>query len=140
MSTGAPAALASTVTASALASAHAEVAYHWFAAKDSGRALVASIDAGLAAERAFALSEARSQFDRALRLWWEAPNARALAQVDLVDLYRRACAHADGAVDPVLEEVVEARRAQAKGDVGGIREHAKAGERPERAQPRPQRR
>ncbi len=79
-----------TVTASALASAHAEVAYHWFAAKDFGRALVASIEAGLAAERAFALPEARSQFDRAVRLWSEAPNARALAPLDLVDLYRHA--------------------------------------------------
>jgi len=79
-----------TVTASALASAHAEVAYHWFAARDLGRALLASIDAGLAAERAFALPEARSQFDRAIRLWREAPSARELAQLDLVDLYRRA--------------------------------------------------
>ncbi len=73
---------------SALASAHAEVAYHWFSARDLGRALVASIDAGLAAERAFALPEARSQFERAVRLWSEAPNARAMAQLDLVDLYR----------------------------------------------------
>jgi tetratricopeptide (TPR) repeat protein len=94
-------ATATTVTASALASAHAEVAYHWFSARDFGRALIASIDAGLAAERAFALPEARSQFERAIHLWSEAPNARALAQLDLVDLYRHAAELAYMIGDPV---------------------------------------
>lgn len=112
------------VTPSAVASARAEVAYHWFAARDAGRALVASCQAGLAAEDAFALPEARSQYERALGLWWEAPSARAEAPLDLVELYRRAgeMAYMLGDCDAALAVV---RRGIAAADA--LREPRRAG-------------
>jgi tetratricopeptide (TPR) repeat protein len=47
----------------------AELAWHWYAAHDLERALPAAIDAGVAAERAYAFAEAQRQFERALELW-----------------------------------------------------------------------
>ena len=79
-----------TFTASTLAAAHAELAVHWVGARDKGRALLATIDAGLAAERAWGFAEARGHYERALTLWWEAPAARVQAALTLVQLLRRA--------------------------------------------------
>jgi DNA-binding CsgD family transcriptional regulator/tetratricopeptide (TPR) repeat protein len=42
------------------------LAYHWYAAHDLGRALLASVRAGHAAEAAFALAEAADHYERAL--------------------------------------------------------------------------
>jgi DNA-binding CsgD family transcriptional regulator/tetratricopeptide (TPR) repeat protein len=67
-----------------------ELAHHRFAARDLERALVAAIRAGLAAERVFALAEARRHFERAIDLWYDAPGAHAHAALDLVDLHRHA--------------------------------------------------
>jgi DNA-binding CsgD family transcriptional regulator len=47
----------------------AELAWHWSAAHDLERALPAAVEAGLAAERAYAFAEAQTQFERALELW-----------------------------------------------------------------------
>ncbi|HYN18339.1 MAG TPA: AAA family ATPase, partial [Actinomycetes bacterium] len=47
----------------------AELAWHWYAAHDLDRALPAAVEAGLAAERAYAFAEAQRQFERALELW-----------------------------------------------------------------------
>jgi DNA-binding CsgD family transcriptional regulator/tetratricopeptide (TPR) repeat protein len=47
----------------------AELAWHWYAAHDLERALPAAIEAGKAAERAYAFAEAQRQFERALELW-----------------------------------------------------------------------
>src|SRR5262249_57436561 len=44
------------------------LAYHWYAAHDLGRALLASVQAGQAAEAAFALAEAGGRYARALEL------------------------------------------------------------------------
>ena len=47
----------------------AELAYHWVAANDRGRAVPALVGAGLAAERVYAFADARRQFEQALQLW-----------------------------------------------------------------------
>jgi DNA-binding CsgD family transcriptional regulator len=68
----------------------ARVAHHRLAAGQSGPALVASAHAGLAAERIVAPVDARAHFERAARLWHEAPDAHAESPLDLAGLYRHA--------------------------------------------------
>jgi DNA-binding CsgD family transcriptional regulator/tetratricopeptide (TPR) repeat protein len=108
-----PAELASTVAAE-----QAELAHHWAAAGDPDRALVAAVRAGFAAERAFAMPEARRHFEHALQLWWRAPDAREQTGVDLVELYRHAAETActTGDVDDALAHV---RRAIAEAGPSG---------------------
>ena len=55
----------------------AEIADHWRAAGDARRALAATVDAGIAAERAAAFPDAHGQFLRALELWEIVPDATA---------------------------------------------------------------
>ncbi|GIH02674.1 LuxR family transcriptional regulator [Rhizocola hellebori] len=99
-----PAGRASIPNNSILAWAYAEVAYHWLGARDHVRALSATIEAGLAAQRSSALPEARQHFTRALTLWGKAPQAPADAALDLVDLYRHAAetSYLSGDVDEAL--------------------------------------
>jgi predicted ATPase len=52
------------------------LAYHWHAAHDLGRALLASVQAGQAAEAAYAMAEAAGHYVRALELWEQAPRRR----------------------------------------------------------------
>jgi DNA-binding CsgD family transcriptional regulator len=66
------------------------LAYHWYAAHDLGRALLASVQAGQAAEAAFALAEAVEHYDRALELWEQAPEAAASSPLDRGSLLQRA--------------------------------------------------
>jgi DNA-binding CsgD family transcriptional regulator len=68
----------------------AELAHHRFAAQDLGPALVASVLAGLAAERVFALAEALRHYERAIGLWYDVPQAHAQAALDLVGIRARA--------------------------------------------------
>ena len=68
----------------------ARVAHHRLAAGQHGPALVASAHAGLAAERIVAPADAREHFERAARLWHEAPDAHADTPLDLPGLYRHA--------------------------------------------------
>ncbi len=65
------------------ASRMAELAYHWSAAADLPRALVASLAAahGAMAERAFA--DAARQFERTIELWEQVPDAEGLVGSDL---------------------------------------------------------
>ncbi|HEX4490805.1 MAG TPA: AAA family ATPase [Acidimicrobiia bacterium] len=65
------------------------LAHHWFAAQELEHALVASIDAALAAERVGAMPEARGHFDRALSLWTRAPGDRSELPLDHVELLRK---------------------------------------------------
>jgi ATP/maltotriose-dependent transcriptional regulator MalT len=67
----------------------AEIAHHWQRAGDPVRALLACVEAGLAAEGVFAQSEARQHFDRAIELWDSTPRARPACPLDLVELCRR---------------------------------------------------
>jgi DNA-binding CsgD family transcriptional regulator len=101
----------------------AELAWHWYAAHDLERALPAAVDAGLAAERAYAFAEAQRQFERALELW-ERSGGEPAAKVGMdkaellarageaaanagaadraVALVRGALAEVDPAADPLL--------------------------------------
>jgi DNA-binding CsgD family transcriptional regulator/tetratricopeptide (TPR) repeat protein len=84
-----------------LAATYAEAAHHWLGARDSERALVASVGAGLAAMALLALPEARRHLERAIALWWEAPDAEAGAGLSLSELFGHAaeCAHNVGNVE-----------------------------------------
>jgi predicted ATPase len=66
------------------------LAYHWYAAHDRERALVASVRAGQAAEAASAPAEALEHYERALELYDEAPEAAARSPLDRVTLLQRA--------------------------------------------------
>jgi len=77
----------------------AELAWHWYAAHDLERALLAAVEAGRAAERAYAYAEAQRQFERALELWDRAPEATAgLDKAELLARAGEAAANA-GAAD-----------------------------------------
>jgi DNA-binding CsgD family transcriptional regulator/tetratricopeptide (TPR) repeat protein len=64
----------------------AEIANHWFAARDHEKALATAVTAGRAAERAYAVSEALAQYERAIELWQAVPDAVVVAGVDRVEL------------------------------------------------------
>jgi DNA-binding CsgD family transcriptional regulator len=68
----------------------AELAWHWYAAHDLERALPAAIEAGLAAERAYAFAEAQRQFERALELWEPTAAGPEGAGLDKAELLARA--------------------------------------------------
>ncbi len=67
-----------------------QLAYHWCAAHDRGRALVASVRAGQVAEAASAPAEALEHYERALELCEEAPDAAERSPLDRVALLQRA--------------------------------------------------
>jgi tetratricopeptide (TPR) repeat protein len=67
-----------------------QLAYHWYAAHDQGQALLASVQAGQAAESASAPPEALEHYERALQLWDQAPEAAARSPLDRGTLLHRA--------------------------------------------------
>ncbi len=77
----------------------AELAYHWHAAHDLPRALVAAVRAGAAFDRVSAPDEAHRQYERALDLWDRVPDAAQILGLQRVDLLERAAA-AESNVDP----------------------------------------
>jgi DNA-binding CsgD family transcriptional regulator len=107
----------------------AELAHHWQAAGELERALPALIEAGLAAERAFAPAEAHWHLERALELWMRVPGAAQLTPIDrgilleraaeaaqlvdaaprAVDLLREALAGVDQQHDPVRAGLLHER-------------------------------
>jgi ATP/maltotriose-dependent transcriptional regulator MalT len=109
----------------------AQLAYHWCAAQDLGEALVASVQAGQAAEAAAAPAEAERHYQRALELWSQVPDAAARSPLDHLTLLRctaevmfligdssgavkmttRALAETDPAIDPTLAGAVLERLA-----------------------------
>jgi DNA-binding NarL/FixJ family response regulator len=66
----------------------AEIAYHWEAAGDDRRALAATVDAGISAERGYAYLDAHRHFVRALDIWESVPDGTAA--LDRVDVLVRA--------------------------------------------------
>jgi len=68
----------------------AERAYHWDAAEEPIEAVLAAVDAGLAAERVYAHAEALTQFDRAMRLWPDTFADHHTPTLDPVDLRTHA--------------------------------------------------
>ena len=102
------------------ASHAAELAYHWYAAHDLPRALEAAVVAGQAAKARYAFPEAVAQFERAIDLWDQVPDAEARAGRDRVALLAtlagvarytepgRAVTHIQAAIsllDPVADPV-----------------------------------
>jgi DNA-binding CsgD family transcriptional regulator/tetratricopeptide (TPR) repeat protein len=75
---------------SATAVERGQLAYHWYAAHDLGQALVASVQAGQAAESASALAEALGHYERALELWDQVPEAAARSPLDRGQVLHRA--------------------------------------------------
>lgn len=67
-----------------------QLAFHWYSAHETGAALLASIEAGLAAEAAYALAEAGTHYERALELWDAAPEAAGGSRLDRTALLQRA--------------------------------------------------
>ena len=67
-----------------------ERAYHWMAAHDPTRALIASIEAGDASKTVYADAEAVRQFERAIELWEVVPASDRPIDRDLADLYDSA--------------------------------------------------
>jgi DNA-binding CsgD family transcriptional regulator/tetratricopeptide (TPR) repeat protein len=59
-----------------------QLAYHWHAGGHPAEALLASVQAGLAAEAASAPGDAERHYDRALQLWDQAPEAAAASPLD----------------------------------------------------------
>jgi DNA-binding CsgD family transcriptional regulator len=69
--------------------AAAELATHWDAVGDPTKALLARVQAGLAAEQAHAFPEAQRHYERALQLWEQVPNPGRPAGLDHIDLLAR---------------------------------------------------
>ena len=90
--------------------AAAELAAHWQAADDQGRALPALIVAGRTAEQAGAFPEAYRHYQQGLAIWDQVPNAEQLCGLDRVDLLVRAgvAAGQAGRVEPSRALFVEA--------------------------------
>ena len=68
----------------------AEIAHHWFEARELPRALVASINAAESAASASAFVEAFRQDERALELWDVVQDPETVSGLDRVELLRRA--------------------------------------------------
>jgi predicted ATPase len=124
--------------ASALRQTAAELAHHWHAVRDYPKALNASIAAARAAADVYGFTEAHQQYEHALTLWDQVPNAdeqtgMALADLRLeaaeavwwaglanraVVLLREALADLESVVDPTRAAVLRARLAECLWDVG----------------------
>ena len=67
----------------------AEIAHHWFEARELPRALESAIKAGEAAASSGAFVEAFRQYERALELWDVVPSPEEIAGIDRIELLRR---------------------------------------------------
>jgi len=72
----------------------AEVAYQWYAAHDLPRALEAAARAAEAFDRVLAPEDAHAQYERALELWDQVPDAARLVGLERVELLERGAAAA----------------------------------------------
>ena len=68
----------------------AEIAHHWFESRELPRALKSAIKAGQAAAASGGYVEAYRQFERALELWDVVPAPEEVADIDRIELLRRA--------------------------------------------------
>jgi DNA-binding NarL/FixJ family response regulator len=64
----------------------AELAYHWYAAHDLPRAIESAVAAGAAATKGYAFPEALAQYERAVELWDQVPDAEERAGLDRIEL------------------------------------------------------
>ena len=67
----------------------AEIAHHWFEARELPRALDSAIKAGEAAASSGAFVEAFRQYERAVELWDVVPSPEEIAGIDRIELLRR---------------------------------------------------
>ena len=72
------------------AAAYAELAHHWYAARNLPAALTAAVQAGQAAELAYGFAEALRQFERASELWDQVPHAEKLVDLDHAEVLEHA--------------------------------------------------
>ena len=104
-----------------------QLAHHWHAAGNWREALLASIDASRAAERATAYPEAYAHDQRALALWDLIPAAAAASPVDLTGLLQHAAemaslaGHAERAVSLARRAVSSAGPAAEPLAAGSLR-------------------
>jgi ATP/maltotriose-dependent transcriptional regulator MalT len=103
-------------------SSAAELAYHWHRASNLPCAMEWSVAAGVAAEASYAFPEAVAQYERAVDLWDQVPDAEARAGRDRVDVLAilagvarflepaRAVAHIQAAIRLVDEQRNPVRR------------------------------
>jgi DNA-binding CsgD family transcriptional regulator len=77
----------------------AEVAVHWYQARDLPKALVWSVRAGVEADGSYAYPEAFHHYGRALDLWNRVTDAEARAGMDHVEVLQRAAQAADAGGD-----------------------------------------
>ncbi|MEO6858395.1 MAG: AAA family ATPase [Solirubrobacteraceae bacterium] len=82
--------IAAALSEQAAAETAGERARHWQLAHEPGRALLASIEAGTAAERVFGYGEALAHFLRAVELSDGDPPAAGIPPLDRIDLLTRA--------------------------------------------------
>jgi DNA-binding CsgD family transcriptional regulator len=87
-------ALEAAATGDGDASRAAELAFHWYAAHELPKALQAATRAAQAFEAALAPAAAHAQYERALELWDQVPDAPALVGLERLDLLERAAAAA----------------------------------------------
>jgi DNA-binding CsgD family transcriptional regulator len=82
-----------------------ELACHWYAARDSRRALPAALAAAVSAERMNAYPEALAHTERALELWPQVSDAAELTRMRQIDVVRYAAVQAElvGATDRALD-------------------------------------
>jgi DNA-binding CsgD family transcriptional regulator/tetratricopeptide (TPR) repeat protein len=74
----------------ALPQTAAELSHHWYASHDYSQALKASITAARAAADVYGFIEAHIQFERALTLWGQVPNAREQVALSVPELLLEA--------------------------------------------------
>ena len=77
-----------------------ELAYHWYAAHDLPRALVASVEAAAYAASSHAYGDAHRHYEQALEIWDRVPDAGDLTGLDriaLLELAARTAAESDPA-------------------------------------------
>ena len=80
--------------------ATAELAYHWTAAHDLPRAVTASIAAAEWAEGVHAFADAQRQYEHALELWDQVPDAVERAGLTRIELLERAARVAEVSAPP----------------------------------------
>lgn len=94
-----------------------EVAHHWFEARELDNAFTSSLRAGDAAQASGAYAEALHQYERAAELWDIVPARAAEAEIDRIELLRRAAHSAQligeyARATQLLREALEQARAR----------------------------
>jgi tetratricopeptide (TPR) repeat protein len=102
----------------------AELSHHWYTARQYPQALTASIAAARAADDVYGFTEAHHQYERALTLWDQVPDAHEQAGLALSELRREA---AEAARWVGLPDRAVALLQEALADLGGHIQPARAG-------------